>query len=113
VLRLNRIAVHLNALVAVVSYTVQCIGADGQLKWEASSHNLVVNVGLKDMNDKYFTGAAYTATWYVGLIYRPCSGNNPAAADTMASHAGWTEVTDYSQAWRPHCFCAATLLILL
>jgi hypothetical protein len=89
-------------------YTIQCIGADGKLKWEASSHNLIVNVGLKDMNDKYFTGSAYTATWYLG-IYGAAASNNPVAADTMASHAGWTEVTDYSQATRPQAvFAAAT-----
>jgi len=89
-------------------FTVQCFDKEGKLKWESKSPNLVVNVGLKDMNDKYFTGSAYTATWYVGL-YGPASTNDPAAGDTMASHAGWTEVTDYSQAARPDCsFGAAT-----
>lgn len=89
-------------------YTIQCIGADGQLKWEASSHNLLVNVGLKDMNDKYFTGSGYTATWYLG-IYGAGATNNPAASDTMSSHAGWTEITAYSQATRPQAvFAAAT-----
>jgi hypothetical protein len=68
----------------------------------------VVNVGLKDMNDKYFTGSAYTATWFLGL-YGAAATNDPAAGDTAASHAGWTEVTDYSQATRPACtFGAAT-----
>jgi hypothetical protein len=89
-------------------FTVQCFDKDGNLKWEAEKHNLVVNVGLKDMNDKYFTGSGYTATWYVGL-YGAGASNNPAAGDTMASHAGWVEVTDYSQATRPQAvFAAAT-----
>lgn len=89
-------------------FVVQCFGADGQLKWEAEKHNLVVNVGLKDMNDKYFTGAAYTATWFIG-VYGAAASNTPAAGDTMASHAGWTEVTAYSQATRPQAvFAAAT-----
>ena len=41
-------------------FTVECRDAQGNLKWSESMHNLVVNVGLKDMNDKYFTGSAYT-----------------------------------------------------
>ena len=48
-------------------FKVTCIGVDGQVKWEENLKNLVVNVGLKDMNDKYFTGSAYTAAWYIGL----------------------------------------------
>ncbi len=90
-------------------YTVQCIGADGQLKWEASSPNLVVNQGLKDMNDKYFSGSTYTATWYLGLITGPGSGTVFAAGDTLASHAGWTEFTDYSGNRGAITFGAATL----
>ena len=83
-------------------FTIQCHDAEGNLKWEESSHNLVVNVGLQDMNAKYFTGSSYTAAWYLGL-YGAASSNNPAASDTMSSHAGWTEITDYSQSTRPQC----------
>lgn len=83
-------------------FRVQCFDKDGALKWEDSSHNLVVNEGLQDMNAKYFTGSGYTATWYLGL-YGAAASNNPAASDTMASHAGWTEVTAYSQSTRPQC----------
>lgn len=89
-------------------FTVECFDKDGNHKWTAKSPNLVVNVGLKDMNDKYFSGSGYTAAWYLGL-YGAASSNDPAAGDTMASHAGWTEVTDYSQSTRPACtFGAAT-----
>lgn len=83
-------------------YKIQCHDAQGNLKWEAAAPNLVVNGGLQDMNAKYFTGSAYTATWYLGL-YGAGASNTPAAGDTMSSHAGWTEVTDYSQATRPAC----------
>ena len=83
-------------------YTIQCFDAQGNLKWEAKSKNLVVNVGLQDMNAKYFTGSAYTAAWYIGL-YGAGASNTPAAADTMSSHAGWTEVVPYSNATRPAC----------
>lgn len=83
-------------------YKVQCHDKDGNLKWEEETHNLVVNVGLQDMNAKYFTGSAYTAAWYLGL-YGAGASNTPAASDTMSSHAGWTEVTAYSQSTRPAC----------
>ena len=83
-------------------YTIQCLDAQGNLKWEAESKNLVVNVGLQDMNAKYFTGSAYTAAWYIGL-YGAGASNTPAASDTMSSHAGWTEIVPYSNATRPVC----------
>jgi hypothetical protein len=60
----------------------------------------VVNVGLQDMNAQYFKGSAYTAAWYIGL-YGAAASNNPAAGDTAASHAGWTEIVPYSNATRP------------
>jgi hypothetical protein len=87
-------------------FTVECRDAEGNLKWTAEKHNLVVNAGLKDMNDKYFLGSAYTATWYIG-IYGAAASNNPAASDVAASHAGWTEITAYSQATRPQASFAA------
>jgi len=70
------------------------------LKWEARCPNLVVNEGLQDMNAQYFKGSAYTAAWYIGL-YGAAASNSPAAGDTMASHAGWTEIVPYSNATRP------------
>jgi len=81
-------------------FTVQCIGADGQVKWEESLKNLVVNQGLQDMNAKYFSGSAYTAAWFIGL-YGAAASNNPTANDTAASHPGFTEVVPYSNATRP------------
>lgn len=89
-------------------FTVKCFDAEGNLKWTEENHNLVVNVGLKDMCDKYFSGSSYNAAWYIGL-YGAAASNDPAAGDTMASHAGWTEVTAYSETERPTAtFGAAT-----
>lgn len=90
-------------------FHVQCHDKDGNLKWETSHPNLVVNTGLKDMNDKYFSGSGYTAAWYLGLI----SGTNPtiAAADTLASHSGWTEIpvtSGYSGNRKQLTFSSAT-----
>jgi hypothetical protein len=90
-------------------YHVQCFDKDGNLKWEDKAHNLVVNEGLKDMNDKYFSGAAYTASWYLGLITGPGASTTYTATDTLASHAGWTEFTNYSGNRGAVTFGAATL----
>jgi len=81
-------------------FIIQCLDKEGNLKWEDQKHNLVVNAGLQDMNEKYFKGSGYTATWYIG-VYGAGASNDPAAGDTSASHAGWTEVTPYSNATRP------------
>ena len=73
-------------------YTVTCVGADGTEKWSDTFHNLVVNEGLQDMNSKYFAATGYTSAWFLGLVQGPGSGTTFAAADTLASHAGWTEL---------------------
>lgn len=77
-------------------YKIQCIGADGQVKWEQETPNLVVNQGLQDMNTTYFKSGTQITTWYIGLITGPGSGTTIAAGDTLASHSGWTEFTNYS-----------------
>jgi hypothetical protein len=90
----NRQAV--NGMSAGGVFTVECRAPDGRLKWTDSFHNLVVNEGLQDMNTQYFKGSAYTAAWYLGLVEGPGGSNTYAASDTLASHAGWTENSDYS-----------------
>lgn len=73
-------------------YVVECIGADGQVKWREEFSNLVTTAGKTDIVDKYLKGSGYTAAWYCLL-----KGTGSAAAgDTLASHAGWSEVTPYS-----------------
>jgi hypothetical protein len=77
-------------------YTVTCVGADGVEKWTDTFHNLVMNGGTANMNNVYFGASAQSTTWYLGLITGPGSGTAFAAGDTLASHAGWTENTDYT-----------------
>lgn len=89
-------------------FRVQCFDKDGVLKWEDQMHNLVVNVGLQDMNSKYFTGSTYTAAFFLGLVTGPGSGTTYAAADTLASHAGWTEFTEYAGSRKAVTFGTAT-----
>lgn len=76
-------------------YTVTCFDSEGRLKWEEKFHNLVVNIGLKDLNTQYFDGSGWTPSWYLGLVDGGTTPNY-AAGDTLASHAGWTENTSYS-----------------
>ncbi len=80
-------------------FEIQCHDKDGNLKWTAESKNLVVNVGLQYMAGSALTSVAQITTWYLGL-YGAGASNTPAAGDTMSSHAGWTEVTTYSNANR-------------
>lgn len=79
------------------TYVFECFDKDGNLKWREVVQNTVVNAGLNDVLDKYLKGSSYTAAFYVGLK----GAGTIAAADTMSSHAGWSEVTDYDEATRP------------
>jgi hypothetical protein len=91
---------------ATGKYHVECRDKDGNLKWEATSKNLVVNVGLQYMAGSALTSTTQITTWYLGLITGPGSGTTFAAGDNMTTHAGWTEYINYSNATR----VAATLV---
>lgn len=73
-------------------FTIQCFGKDNQLKWERDVPNKVVNQGLQNMVAVYLDADTQITTWYVGLIQGPGAGVTVAAGDTLASHAGWTEL---------------------
>lgn len=72
---------------------VECYRPDGTLRWRDINNNVVVLVGKNDLLNKYFTGAAYSATFYCGLK----GSGIPVVADTQASHPTWSELTAYSQ----------------
>lgn len=89
-------------------FTVECLDAEGKLKWRHETPNLVVNTGLQYMCGTALTSVTQITTWFLGL-YGAGASNTPAASDTMASHIGWTEVVPYSNATRPACtFATAT-----
>ncbi len=78
-------------------YRVECFDSEGKLKWVESFENLVTTLGLNALLDNTFSAPAAAVTWFVGL-----KGTGAlAAGDTMASHAGWSELTPYSDATRP------------
>jgi hypothetical protein len=73
-------------------FLVECYDSEGNLKWTENVHNVVTTVGKTDIIDKYLKGSTYTAAWFCGL-----KGTGTAVVgDTLASHAGWTELTPYS-----------------
>lgn len=80
-------------------YHVTCLDKDGHIKWKDTAKNLVTTVGKNHALDTELSGSAYTAAWYIGLV-SSVSYTAIAAADTMASHAGWTEDVSYSNAAR-------------
>jgi hypothetical protein len=76
-------------------YHVVCRDAAGNIKWEDQFPNLVNAIGKELMLDTLLSGTSYTTVGpYLGLI----SGASPTftAADTMTSHAGWTEFINYT-----------------
>lgn len=79
-------------------FIVEAYDKFGNFKWRDTIENLVVDEGLNDSLDKYFKGSSYTAAHYIGLTAGTPSF---AAADTMGSHSGWTEVTAYDESARP------------
>ena len=81
-----------NRVVVKNTYLFECFDKDGNLKWREEVPNLVTNAGLNDLLDKYLKGSSYTAAFYVGLK----GSGSAAAANTLASHSGWSEITAYS-----------------
>ena len=78
-------------------FDVVCLDAGGNEKWRESVNNLVLNNGKTDIVDKYLKGSSYTASWFLLLK----GAGTIAAGDTLASHAGWTELQPYSGSNRP------------
>lgn len=64
--------------------------------------NTVMNAAKNAMFNTYFNAAAQVAaaSWFMSLV-SSASYSAIAAADTIASHAGWLEATAYSNATRP------------
>lgn len=73
-------------------FKIECVGPDGKVKWVEKFRNLVTTEGKNSILSVYFDAATQITTWYLGL-----KGTGSAAAgDTLASHAGWSEVTPYA-----------------
>ncbi len=81
-------------------YTVECLDAQGNVKWSETIKNLVTTVGKNFMLDTTFSGTSYNSAWYLGLVDGATSPTYNVA-NTMASHSGWSEFTGYSNSTRP------------
>jgi len=88
-----------NAIKLKGRFDVKCFDRDGRLKWSERIENTVVNVGLDLTLDVMLGAESKPAAWYIGLI-RDDNYSAIAAADTMASHAGWEEADEYSEGAR-------------
>ena len=82
-------------------FGVQAINPNGSVAWEDTAKNGVVTVGLNFILNAFFGATSKPAAWNMGLI-SSTGFSALASADTMPSHAGWTENSaGFSQATRP------------
>lgn len=70
----------------------------GRLLAEFAFTNMVTTEGLTEALKTVFAAGAQSS-WYMGLI--DAASTEVASDDTMASHPGWAELTDYQSAGRP------------
>lgn len=76
-------------------FSIEHLDKDGQLKGRYELDNGIVNQGKNSILDIMFHAATQITTWYIGLMDN--SGyTTEAAADTLASHTGWNEFTNYT-----------------
>lgn len=70
---------------------------EGNVKWREEVENVHMNDAIDDILEAYFKAGSGPATLFVGL-----ADGTPTfdATDTMGSHSGWAEVTDYDEAAR-------------
>jgi hypothetical protein len=85
-------------------FFAQGIDRDGSILWNMPFNNGTTNVGLDNVLSVYLGAGSQTATWFMGLIDN-AGFSTLAVGDTMASHAGWAENTNYTesvrQTWSP------------
>lgn len=79
-------------------FVIECRDRLGRLKWRDVAANMIVNAGLTYQEGVALLGVTQIASWFLGIT---TTAPVFAAADTMASHGGWTENQAYSQAARP------------
>lgn len=71
------------------SYTMTCVGPDGQVKWSEEFDNLVTTEGKNHLLDWGLAGTASAIAIRMSLI----TSGTPVAGDTYASHGGFTELS--------------------
>lgn len=84
--------------------TYEVLDPDGTVVRSGKLKNAPTTVGLTQILSVHFAAGTQSVAWYAGLVND--SGFSAfAAADTMLTHGGWTELTTYSesvrQTWSP------------
>lgn len=81
------------------SFDIECVDANGETRWRDTAKNGVTNNALNDLLNVYLRNTTQTSAWYIGLVDN-ASFTAFSASDTAASHSGWIENTNYSNATR-------------
>lgn len=80
-------------------FTIEHRNKEGELIGVYQVPNGIVDTGLNYLLDAGFNGGSAISTWYIGLVDN-AGFSLFANSDTMASHAGWSESTAYTEANR-------------
>lgn len=82
-------------------YEMECVKPNGETRWKGSFFNTVTSMGLNHLLGSVLCASTQIGIWYVGIR----GAGAVTTADTMSSHAGWTEITGYTesvrQQWTP------------
>lgn len=77
-------------------FFVEHYDKDGLLKGKYEIPNGVTDEGVNEIFDVMFNSASQSTTWYIGLIDNASFTTGLSNSDTLASHSGWIENTNYS-----------------
>jgi hypothetical protein len=78
----------------------------GKVINEFDVSNGITDAGMNALLEAMFHSGSQITTWYIGLVDN-AGFSAFAGADTMASHAGWSESSAYSNGTRPQWTCGA------
>lgn len=79
-------------------YTVECRGADGELKWSDTFDNVVTTVGRNYLMDNGMAGSAFTAAYYMGLISSVGWTNLNTTLSALVSYTSATGIVSVTSA---------------
>jgi hypothetical protein len=85
-------------------FSAECFDQDGNLKWKDMAKNIVVDAGLNHILGVEFHGDTQITSWYGGLVN---ATPTYAAGDTLSSHTGWSENSNYTGSRKAMTFGAA------
>lgn len=82
----------------------------GRFRWSVWDRDVMLRHGvtkngiilaqIDDLFDVYFSNGTPASAWYIGLI-EASTFSALSTSDSMSSHSGWTELTDYDEGTRP------------